>query len=309
MGRIEFEVSRRACRFLDPTRGFESGERITEIQRDPLTGRTSHVLDMGFETEKPDVEKIVAQSQAGFNPFARDNREEVTPRFLDEAEGIPEGRLSVGEALVVPNLFRYERYSAVTILSEAGFVPLSSSSEDLVVNAFRADFLYLERVWETNSEELRHFSANESYVPLSGGSVVRMHHQLVASPIPTKYPREVEAGLSRYGREYFGDLVSLEEGGERWVGREEGISWLTGFAPLGHILVGVFAERYSIFDHADEDVRALARSLLRIVAYLEEEDFASFNFALYGLEGRMATRCTAASRRGFCSRMRSGPAT
>src|SRR5829696_10022932 len=100
MGRIEFEVSRRACRFLDPTRGFEPGERITEIQRDPLTGRTSHVLDMGFETEKPDVEKIVAQSQAGFNPFARDNREEVTPRFLDEARreypraGSPWGRRS-----------------------------------------------------------------------------------------------------------------------------------------------------------------------------------------------------------------------
>ncbi len=309
MGRIELEVSRRACRFLDPTCGFEPGERITEIQRDPLTGRTSHVLDMGFETEKPDVEKIVAQSQAGFNPFARDNREEVTPRFLDEAEGIPEGRLSVGEALVVPNLLPYEGYSAVTILSEAGSVPLSGFSEDLLVNAFRENFLNLERVWETNSEELRHYSANWSYMPLFGGSVVPPHHQLVALPIPTNYPREVEAGLSRYGREYFGDLVSLEEGGERWVGREGGISWLTGFAPLGHIVVGVFAGRSSIFDHADEDVRALARSLLRIVAYLDEEDFASFNFALCGLEGQMASRCTADSRRGFCSRMRSGPAT
>src|SRR5215217_2837913 len=286
MGRIEFEVSRQACRFLDPTRESEPGERITGIQRNPLTGRTSHVLDMGFEAEKPDVEKIVAQSQAGFNPFARDYREEVTPRFLDEAEGIPEGRLSVGEALVVPNFLPYEGYSAVTILSEAGFVPLSGFSEDLLVNAFRADFLNLERIWETNSEELRHYSANWSYMPLSGGSVVPPHHHLVASPIPTNYPREVQTGLSRYGREYFGDLVSLEEGGERWVGREEGTSWLTGFAPLGHIdVVGVFAGWSSIFDHADEDVRALAGSLLRIVAYPDEEDLASFNFALCGLEG------------------------
>jgi UDPglucose--hexose-1-phosphate uridylyltransferase len=249
-------------RLYEPRRrhGFRAGEAGRREDRRPISGR--------------------------FNPFARDNREEVTPRFLDEAEKIPEGRLSLGEALVAPNLFPHERYSAVTILSEAGFVPLSGFSEDLLVNAFRAYFRYLERARETNSEELRHYSANWSYMPLSGGSVVHPHHQLVASPIPTNYLWEVEASLSRYGREYFGDPVSLEEGGERWMGRQGGISWLTGFAPLGHIdVVGAFAGRYSIFDLADEDVRALGRSLLRIFVYLEEEDLASLNFALYRLEG------------------------
>jgi hypothetical protein len=286
MGRIEFEVSRQACRFLDPTRGFEPVEKVTEIRRDPLTGRTSHVLDMGFVPEKPDVEEMVARARAGFNPFAPDKREEVTPRFLDEAEGIPGGRLSVGEALVVPNLFPYERYSAVTIISDADFVPLDGFSEDLLTNAFRADLGYLKRVRETDGEGLRHYSANWNYMPLSGGSVVHPHHQLVASPFLTNYLREVAEGLSRYGGDYFGDLVSLEEGEERWVGREGNISWLTGFAPLGHIdVLGVFVGRSSIFGLTDEDVRALARSLLKIFVYLNEEGFASFNFALYGLEG------------------------
>jgi UDPglucose--hexose-1-phosphate uridylyltransferase len=285
MGRIEFEVSRQACRFLDPTRGFEPVEKITEIRRDPLTGRTSHILDMGFEPEKPDVEKMVAQSRAGFNPFAPDKREEVTPRFLDEAEGVPGGRLSVGEALVVPNLFPYDRYSAVTILSEADFVPLRGFSEDLLADAFSADLAYLGRVRETDGENLRHYSANWNYMPLSGGSLVHPHHQLIASPVPTNYLRDVEAGLSRYAGDYFEDLARLEEGGERWVGREGNVSWLTGFAPLGHIdVVGVFGGRASIFDLTDEDVGALARSLLGIFAYLDEEGFASFDFALYGLE-------------------------
>src|SRR5215213_3885583 len=196
MGRIEFEVSRQAFRFLDPTRGFEPVEKVTEIRRDPLTGRTSHVLDMGFVPEKPDVEEMVARARAGFNPFAPDKRAEVTPRFLDGAEGIPGGRLSIGEALVVPNLFPYERYSAVTVLSDADFVPLDGFSEDLLADAFRADLLYLERVRETDGEGLRHYSANWNYMPLSGGSVVHPHHQLVASPVPTNYLREVEAGLS-----------------------------------------------------------------------------------------------------------------
>ena len=52
MGRIEFEVGRRACRFLEPTPGFEPTEKTPEIRRDPLTGRTSHALDMGFEPER-----------------------------------------------------------------------------------------------------------------------------------------------------------------------------------------------------------------------------------------------------------------
>jgi hypothetical protein len=136
MGRIEFEVSHQACRFLDPTRGFEPVEKITEIRRDPLTGHTSHILDMGFEPERPDVERMVAQARSAFNPFAPDKREEVTPRFLEDVEGIPGGRLSVGEALVVPNLFPYDRYSAVTVLSNADFIPLDGFSEDLLVDAF-----------------------------------------------------------------------------------------------------------------------------------------------------------------------------
>jgi UDPglucose--hexose-1-phosphate uridylyltransferase len=286
MGRIEFEVSHQACRFLDPTRGFEPVEKITEIRRDPLTGHTSHILDMGFEPERPDVERMVAQARSAFNPFAPDKREEVTPRFLEDVEGIPGGRLSVGEALVVPNLFPYDRYSAVTVLSNADFIPLDGFSEDLLVDAFRADLDYLGRVRETDGEDLRHYSVNWNYMPLAGGSLVHPHHQLIASPLPTNYLKGVEDGLRRYEGNYFGDLVRAEEGGERWVGREGDISWLTGFAPLGHIdVVGVFEGRVSLFDLTEEDVRALARALLRVFDYLHAENFVSFNFSLYGLEG------------------------
>lgn len=286
MGRIEFETSRQACRFLDPTRGFEPVEKVTEIRRDPLTGRTSHILEMDFEPQRPDVEGMVDRARSGFNPFAPDKREEITPRFLDEVEGIPGGRLAVGEALVVPNLFPYDRYSAVTILSDADFVPLNGFSEKLLADAFRADLEYLGRVREVEGESLRHYSVNWNYMPLAGGSVVHPHHQLIASPVPTNYLKDVEAGLERYGGDYFGDLVRVEEGGERWVGREGNVSWLTAFAPLGHIdVLGVFEGRRSLSDLTGEDVGALARSLLGVFDHLHAESFVSFNFSLYGLEG------------------------
>lgn len=287
MGRIRFETQRQACRFLDPTRDFEPVEKITEIRTDPLSGRTSRILEMGFSPTKPDVTKMVDTSRAAFNPFAADKRDAVTPKFLDEAEGIPGGRLARGEALVVPNLFPYDRYSAVTILSDDDFVPLTGFTERLLTDGFGAGLEYLRRVRDTDgSGALRHYSVNWNYMPLAGGSLVHPHHQLIASPVPTNYLRDVEAGLKRYGGDYFADLATVEEGGERWVGREGGVAWLVGFAPLGQIdILGVFAGRRSLFDLTENDLGALSRSLVRVFRYLDEEGFASFNFALYGLEG------------------------
>lgn len=297
MGGISFEVERQSCRFLDPTRNFEPVEKITEIRTDPLTNRRSRVLDMPFQPHKPDVEAMVARSRASFNPFAAGRRDEVTPRFIQEVEGV-DGRLARGEALVVPNLFPYDRHSAVTILSEADFVPLDGFTEKLLTDAFSADLEYL-RLVRDRSGSLRHFSVNWNYMPLAGGSLVHPHHQLIASPTPTNYLSDVEAGLGRYGGPYFRDLVAAEEGGERWVGREGSGSWLTGFAPMGHIdFLGIFEGRRSLFDLDEGDVGALSRSLLRVFEYLDEAGFASFNLALYGLEGveRFEVHCRLSPR-------------
>jgi UDPglucose--hexose-1-phosphate uridylyltransferase len=206
---------------------------------------------------------------------------------MDEAEGIPGGRLPDGEALVMPHLFPYERYSAVTILAKADFVPLGESSKNLLSEAFRADLDYLERVREMEVEGLRHYSANGNYMPLSEGPSAPPHHQLIASPVPSNYHREVEAGLSRYKGDYCGDLARLVERGERPRDREGSISWLTtAFAPIGHVdAAGVFVRRSSIFGLTAEDVRTLSRSLLRIFAYPEAEGFASFNYGLEGAHG------------------------
>ena len=295
MWRIELEVSRQACRFLDPTRGFEPDEpdepdeKTTEIRGDPLAaGHTTHdVADMGFEPERPDVEQRVARARAGFDPFAPDDeRGEVTRRSLAEAEEVLRGRLPLGEALVAPNLFPYDRYSAVTIPSKVNFVPLSGFSKERLSEAIQADLGYLKRVRQVDGEGLRHCRPNGNYLQLAGSSIVHPHHQRVTSPVPADQLRKVEAGLSLYGGDYLGDLPRLDEGGERWVGGEGSILYLTAFAPPGRIdVVGVLVGRSSNFDLTAEDVGALSRSLLRIFAYLQEEDLASFNFALYGLEG------------------------
>lgn len=284
MGKIAFEVHKQAFRFYDPTRDFEPTERVTEIRRDPLTGRTSHVLDIQFRAERPDVDEVLRRARSGFDPFAAHVREQATPRFIEE--DLPEGRLAVGEAMVVPNLHPRDRFSAVTILSEADYIPLTGFTRKILDDAFSADVTFLGRIRD-NNPELKHFSINWNYMHLAGCSVIHPHHQLVASPIPTNYLREVEVGLHRYGGDYFGDLIATEEErGERWIGRTGGVAWITGYAPLGHLdIVGVFEGKHSLFDLTREDLGSLSQGLLKVFGFLDGENFASFNFALYALEG------------------------
>jgi galactose-1-phosphate uridylyltransferase len=239
---------------------------------------------MGLQVQKPDVEGIVRQARSGFNPFAADNREQATPRFLEE--DLPEGRLSVGEATVIPNLFPRDRFSAVTILSEADYIPLTGFTQETLENGFVADLTYLQRMREKD-RELKHFSINWNYMHLAGASLIHPHHQLIASPIPTNYLREVEAGLTKYEGNYFEDLIATEEErDERWIGQLGSATWIMGYAPLGPLdIVGVFEGKRSLFDLVEEDLEALSQGLLRIFDFLDSENFVSFNFALYGLEG------------------------
>ena len=199
---------------------------------------------------------------------------------------MPGGHPLVGESLDVPGLFPYDCYRAVTILTDADSVPLDGFSEVLLADDFGADLAHLRRGRDTGDQNLQHYSVDWNYMPLAGGSVVHTHHQPVASPMPTNHHREMEDGLRRYGGDYFGNVVRVEEGGERWVGCEGGVSWLTGFATSGYIdMVSVLEGRASLFDLMDEDVGALASSVLKIFDCLYDENFASFNFSLYGLEG------------------------
>ncbi len=62
----------------------------------------------------------------------------------------------VGESLDVPNLFPYDCYSAVTILSDADSVPLDNFLEDLLADAFSADLAQLRRVRDSGDQDLQH---------------------------------------------------------------------------------------------------------------------------------------------------------
>lgn len=284
MEEIQFKAYKQESRFLDPYQNFTPTSRLTEIREDPLTGKTSRILDTQFKVERLDVDAIVAQARSGVDPFAPGVRESITPRFLEE--DLSSERFSAGEALVVPNLFPYDRFSAITIISKADYIPVSGFSNTLLDDAFTAGIAYLKHIQEKNPD-LQHFSVNWNYMPLAGGSLVHPHHQLIASPILPNYLREVRQSLKKYEGDYYADLLRAEEArGERWVGRLGSVTWITGYAPMGHLdIMGVFEDKRSLSHLTREDYESLSQGLLKILRFLDSEDFISFNFALYMLEG------------------------
>ena len=57
---------------------------------------------------------------------------------------MPGGHPLVGESLDVPDLFPYDCYRAVTVLSDTDSVPLDSFTEVLLADDFGADLAHLD---------------------------------------------------------------------------------------------------------------------------------------------------------------------
>ena len=71
-----------------------------------------------FRNEDPRIKK--------FCPFCGELNNSSTSKFTENA--FPEGRVSRGESLLVPNLFLYDIYSAVNIMTDDHIVPLNTMS-------------------------------------------------------------------------------------------------------------------------------------------------------------------------------------
>jgi UDPglucose--hexose-1-phosphate uridylyltransferase len=272
--------------FFDPTEQFQENRIPIEKRIDPLTGLTSKVLKSRFRfPQKKDLQPMVAQSLAGFCPFCRDTVLVGTPRFLPDVA--LEGRLSRGEAIVVPNLFPYEQYSAVTRLTEEHFVPLSEFSAKSLMDGFMVSMDYLHRIHHKDSS-VNCASINWNYLPQAGGGLVHPHFQPVAFTAPTRYMQRIatcSADFFRSSGTFFWDeyIKAEEQNVKRFVGRVERVTFLTSFAPpnmTGEVLA-VFQGHQSINDDSEGYFESFSEGLRRVLLGLWELNFTSLNMAVY----------------------------
>src|SRR5580704_13765731 len=134
---IEFEEQDLEARVPDLSAGGAWTRVRLRWRRDPLTGASARILT-GVKLQpptRPDLTELVAKP--AFCPFDREHLETATVPF--PAELTTEGRIRLGQAVVVPNIMAYATHSAVGIYDPGRhFIDLDEMSPALVGDALTA---------------------------------------------------------------------------------------------------------------------------------------------------------------------------
>ena len=301
---IVFKTRLQHAKILNPKKGYEEKTLTLETRWDPLTKRTVRVLDLPIKKlDTLDMDEILKRGGDTPCPFCSGAVEEVTPQFADDF--IKGGRMCFGEVLIFPNRLPFDKYCAVAVLTRKHFVFLADFTEEILFNAFSTACVFLRRLVEVDTA-VRFFSINWNYLPMSGGSIIHPHLQIIGGELPTYYQGEmIKCGREyqqQWGNTFWGELITKEEAlGERYIGTVGNTAWLASYAPLGFgDIMAVVKERTSIIDLNDQDLRDFAQGLLRIFRYFQDFNHYSFNLSLYSGEsggdnafwvnGRIVTR-------------------
>jgi UDPglucose--hexose-1-phosphate uridylyltransferase len=294
---ISFKKITGKTRLLNPFKGNTLDEIPFEIRFDPLTGQTGRVFDLPFKAEKPDVADIVDRSKRIFCPFCPASLEKSTPEFTKDL--IPEGRIKVGDATLIPNLAPFEKHAGVAIFSQEHFLPMENLTPETMRDAFSACLLYLNRVAQSDPL-VRFFSINWNYMPPAGSSIVHAHLQPNAGEIGTNALREQLEGCGRYKlenqRDFWEDFIQAEkQKDERYLGEIGSSFWVMSFVPLSFLpdVQCIFPKRRTLLQLSKEDLECLLEGLNRTVKYFLEENIYSFNVSIFSIKDEESHRVNA----------------
>ncbi|RLB35580.1 MAG: hypothetical protein DRH11_02345 [Deltaproteobacteria bacterium] len=283
--KISFKKIEGKTSFMNPMKNHALDEIPFEIRFDPLTGETGRVFDLPFKAERPDLSATIERSRKQFCPFCEDKFEKATPLFPKEF--LPEGRLRVGQALLIPNLVPFDKYAGVAVFSSQHYIPIEELTPEKMYDVFMACSSFVKRVAETDPQT-SFFSINWNYMPPSGSSIVHPHLQVNCGEVPTNELRAQVEGSSRYqkenGRSFWEDLVETEkESKERYIGEIGTTFWSMNFVPFSFLpdVLCVFAQNHSLASLDKDSLRSFLDGLSRIIAYFNSENILSYNMSVF----------------------------
>jgi UDPglucose--hexose-1-phosphate uridylyltransferase len=283
---LTFRIDESSSTFLHPRKDFKPVTMRFQVRFDPLTGRTSHFSHFGaIKAQELDVQQYLKPEIKGFCPFCLDQRDAYTPKFSDTT--IPEGRLSRGEAVLIPNLFPYDIHSGIVVMTDEHLIPLEGFTERRLIDAFTLGTDFLKMVAETDHTLSYHIGA-WNYMPPSGGGLVHPHQQYFATNNPgNQFMDEFKASESfqaEYGTDYWSELIREEQDRkERYIGSTGRIEWLASFVSMGILgeIMAVIPDCFSVTELTDNDISDLVRGLLGVFAYHKDSGIPSFNAAWF----------------------------
>lgn len=273
---IEFRKETEMARFSVPSEE-EVKEREIEIRTDPLTGKTSRILDKPLEQnmqgDMSDVEK------KGFCPFCPENIEEVGARDTRILSG---EILENGEAVLLANVTPYSEYSMVIRLTKNHYLSLEEFEKKHFANGLKLVMEYLEKVEGIEENKLPAVIMN--YLKPAGSSIVHPHMQLLISEKMMDHQRRLITNAEEYFYHtencYWHDLLEEERDGKRYIGKAGGTEWISAFAPRGFDHVkGINPKDFLDFD--DEDIMNFSEGIINVLQAYSEMGRNSFNFSIF----------------------------
>lgn len=290
MAEIVFERRCDTVEILNPLKGFAPERQQLEMRWDPLLRHSSlynSTVEQGLKifvgaADQALLERLAAESAE--KCFFCPERIEVTARFPETF--IPEGRLSVGEATLFPNIFGVAPYHAVIIVSHAHWLPPSGFTPRLIGDAFQAARRYIATVFAADAEAA-YATVNANYLFPAGASMFHPHFQALVSRAPYTHQERLLQACRRYlkekGSAYHEDLIATEQRlGERYIAQTGAWHWLASYSPMGaNEIIGVHTGDGDFAALTDDDLAGLANGLAGVLRYYGHLGYYAFNFSLY----------------------------
>ncbi|MGC8605066.1 MAG: hypothetical protein ACP5VS_15465 [Desulfomonilaceae bacterium] len=256
-----------------------------EIRTDPLTGMTGRIFNFPYQPPKsPNIEETFKRSEGIFCPFCPENIENSTPRFPQEL--LPEGKLQVGRATLVPNILPLDRYVGVAVFSSQHFVRMEELKPEMMNDAFLAIQEFIRRVSDVDPD-VSCFSINWNYMPSAGSSLVHPHLQVLCGERPTNHMQLQLDSAKRYyhenGVEFWDDFIREEqERAARYIGEIGPTFWTVGFTPMSHIpdIWCILPEHKSLLEVGEKALGSFLEGLSSVLAYYQSLNLFSFNVSI-----------------------------
>ena len=282
--KLQFKMIKGKTRLINPLKGFTLDEIPYEIRFDPLTNETGRVFSIPFTPDMPDPADTVRRSKEMFCPFCAQTLEKSTPLFPKDL--IPEGRIKVGDATLIPNLMPFDKYAGVSVFSAEHYLPIEKLTPETMHDAFAASLLFIKRVAD-HDPLVNFFSINWNYMPSAGSSLVHPHLQPTCGEVPTNELRAQLEACKRYtaenGNIFWHDYIEHERtAGERYIGELNSTFWMMNFVPLGFLpdVRCVFGNHSSLTQIGDTELMSFLKGLSKILAYFSRQKVLSFNVSI-----------------------------
>jgi UDPglucose--hexose-1-phosphate uridylyltransferase len=283
---MNFESIAREAVLLDPNSDLARKHIPNEIRKDPLTGKTSRICHFReLSWKKPDLDKLVAGTES-WCPFCPDKVLKVTPCFPEEI--IPEGRMTLDDKVLFPNIAPYDRLSVVATLGERHYIPMTEIEPGRITDGFRLALKYFRHLDDMKHPESVYHLISWNYMPASGSSIIHPHLQVFASSFAPNFLREklTAAGnyTAKHGSNFWDDLVTAEKANaQRYLGKIGRIDWLTVFAPLGAVgdVIAVVEGIRSTLELTEDDLNDLATGLTKLMAAYDRMGIYNFNMSFF----------------------------